>query len=161
YHAPAFKGALAYVAAPAGTIAVAHFDLSAFRQAFRKSDAPLFVAYIGETDSLAHLGGRKMLKSLLRALPPPIQQLISHSDGRLEVEMFSDHGNNYADYTSVKLNDAINGAGFKTEKSLTQPNSVVLPKYGLVGASTLFTSPENRARLAEVCAQTKGVDFAV
>jgi hypothetical protein len=161
YHAPAFKGALAYLAAPAGTIAVAHLDLSAFRNAFRKSDAPLFVAYIGETDSLAHLGGKKPLKSLLRALDRTVEELISESGGRLEVEMFSDHGNNYADYASVELNDAINGAGFKTEKSLIHPNSVVLPKYGLVGASTLFTRPENRARLAEVCAKTKGVDFAV
>jgi hypothetical protein len=161
YHAPAFKGAMAYLAAPAGTIAVAHLDLSAFRNAFRKSDAPLFVAYIGETDSLTHLGGKKMLKSLLRSLDRTVEELISESGGRLEVEMFSDHGNNYADYTSVELNDAINGAGFKTEKSLISPNSVVLPKYGLVGASTLFTYPENRARLAEVCAKTKGVDFAV
>jgi hypothetical protein len=161
YHAPAFKGAMAYLAAPAGTIAVAHLDLSAFRNAFSKSDAPLFVAYIGETDSLTHLGGKKMLKSLLRALDRTVEELISESEGRLEVEMFSDHGNNYADYTSVELNEAINGAGFKTEKSLISPNSVVLPKYGLVGASTLFTYPENRARLAEVCAKTKGVDFAV
>jgi hypothetical protein len=161
YHAPAFKGALAYVAAPAGTIAVAHLDLSAFRNAFRKSDSPLFVAYIGETDSLAHLGGKKPLKSLLRALDRAVEDLIIESNGRLEVEMFSDHGNNYADYASVELNDAIDGAGFKTEKSLTRPDSVVLPKHGLVGASTLFTSPENRARLAEVCAKTKGVDFAV
>src|SRR5262245_42870672 len=165
YHATAFKGSLAYVAAPLGTIAVAHLDLSAFRQSFKefcgKSDAPLFVAYIGETDSLAHLGGRKPLKALLRALDRTVEELISESGGRLEVEMFSDHGNNYADYASVELNDAINGAGFKTEKSLIHPNSVVLPKYGLVGASTLFTRPENRARLAEVCAKTKGVDFAV
>ena len=76
------------------------------------------MAYIGETDSLAHLGGKKPLKSLLRSFDGTIEELISDSDGRLEVEMFSDHGNNYADYTSVKLNDAINAAGFKTEKSL-------------------------------------------
>ncbi|MBO0726668.1 MAG: hypothetical protein J2P52_13780, partial [Blastocatellia bacterium] len=90
-----------------------------------------------------------------------VEELISESGGRLEVEMFSDHGNNYADYTEVKLNDAINSAGFRTEKSLRDASSVVLPKYGLVGVSTLYTHPENRARLAEVCAKTKGVDFAV
>jgi hypothetical protein len=165
YHAPAFKGSLAYVAAPVGTIAVAHLDISAFRKAFRefsgKSDAPLFVAYIGETDSLAHLGGRKPLKALLRSLDRTIEEFISESDGRLEVEMFSDHGNNYAEYTEVKLNDAINSAGFKTEKTMRDARSVVLPKFGLVGASTLFTHPENRALLAEVCAKAKGVDFAV
>src|SRR5262245_40946786 len=165
YHAPAFKGSLAYVAAPVGTIAVAHLDISAFRKSFREfcdeSDSPLFVAYIGETDSLAHLGGREPLKALLRSLDSVIEELIAESGGRLEVEMFSDHGNNYAEYTEVKLNDAINSAGFRTEKTLKDANSVVLPKYGLVGASTLFTYPENRARLAEVCAKTRGVDFAV
>jgi len=143
YHAPAFKGSLAYVAAPLGTIAVAHLDLSAFRKSFRefcgKSDAPLFVAYIGETDSLAHLGGRKPLKALLRTLDRTVEELISESGGRLEVEMFSDHGNNYADYTEVKLNDAINSAGFRTEKSLKDARRVVLTKYGLVGTSTLST----------------------
>lgn len=165
YHAPAFKGALAYVAAPVGAIAVAHLDLSGFRDSFRafgkRSDGPLFVAYIGETDSLAHLGGKKPLKLFLRTLDRAIEELISESDGRLEVELLSDHGNNYADYTSVKLNDAINTAGFKTEKSLNSANSVVLPKHGLVGSSMLFTRPENRARLAEVCANAKGVDFAI
>jgi hypothetical protein len=164
YHAPAFKGSLAYLAPPVGAITVAHLDISAFRKSFRefcaKSDSPLFVAYIGETDSLAHLGGRKPLKALLRSLDRAIEELISESGGRLEVEMFSDHGNNYAEYTEVKLNDAIDSAGFRTEKTLKDANSVVLPKYGLVGASTLFTYPENSARLAEVCAKTRGVDFA-
>jgi hypothetical protein len=161
YHAPAFKGSLAYLAAPAGAILVAHFDLSGFRQAYRQSNAPVFVAYIGETDSLAHLGGEQPLKSFLRTLDRAGEELIVESGGRLEVELFSDHGNNYADYTEAKLNDAINAAGFKTEKSLTQPESVVLPKHGLVGSSVLFTAAENRARLAEVCAKVKGVDFAV
>ncbi|MGH9767675.1 MAG: alkaline phosphatase family protein [Blastocatellia bacterium] len=161
YHAPAFKGSLAYIAAPVGAIVVAHLDLSGFRKAFKKSNAPLFVAYIGETDSLAHLGGKKPLKSFLRALDRMVEEMISESDGRLEVELFSDHGNNYADHTSVKLNDAINAAGFKTEKSLKNANSVVLPKHGLVGSSMLFTHPENRGRLADVCAKTKGVDFVV
>jgi hypothetical protein len=164
YHAPAFKGSLAYLAAPLGAVVVAHFDLTGFRKTFRQSDAPVFVAYIGETDSLAHLGGEKPLKTFLRTLDRTVEELIAESNqngGQLEVEMFSDHGNNYADYAQVELNDAINAAGFKTGKSLNQPNSVVLPKHGLVGSSMLFTQPENRARLAEVCAKVKGVDFTV
>src|SRR5262249_56043855 len=111
------EGAMGCRAGRAGTIAVAHLDPSAFRQAFRRSDAPLFVAYIGETDSLTHLGGKKMLKSLLRSLDRTVEELISESEGRLEVEMFSDHGNNYADYTSVELNDAINGTRVKAQKT--------------------------------------------
>ncbi len=161
YHAPAFKGSLAYIAPPLGAIVVAHLDLSGFRRAFKKSDAPFFVAYIGETDSLAHLGGERPLKSFLRALDRAVEEMIAESKGGLEVELLSDHGNKYGDYEQVKLNDAINAAGFRTEKSLKRANSVVLPKHGLVGSSALFTHPENRARLAEVCANVKGVDFAV
>jgi Type I phosphodiesterase / nucleotide pyrophosphatase len=164
YHAPAFKGALAYVAAPVGAIAVAQLDLAAFRSAFRRSKSPVFIGYIGETDTLAHLGGERALKSFLRTLDRTIEEFIAESErdgARLEVEMFSDHGNNYAEYRQVKLNDAINQAGFVTEKSMTSARSVVLPKYGLVGSSMLFTASENRPRLAEVCAGVEGVDFAV
>ncbi len=164
YHAPAFKGALAYVAAPMGAIAVAQMDLAAFRSAFRRSKAPVFIGYIGETDTLAHLGGERALKQFLRTLDRAIEEFIAESeeDGvRLEVEMFSDHGNNYAEYRQVKLNDAINQSGFVTEKMITSERSVVLPKYGLVGSSMLFTASENRARLADVCAGVEGVDFAV
>lgn len=164
YHAAAFKGALGYVAAPIGTSLLSQIDLAELRKAFRKSDAPLFVGYIGETDSLAHLGGKEHLKSFLRTLDRTVEELIAEAErngGSLEVEMFSDHGNRYDDYKHVKLNDALQQAGFITEKSIKTERSVVLPKYGLVGSSMLFTQPQNRARVAEAAAATEGVDFAV
>jgi hypothetical protein len=161
YHAPAFKGALAYLAAPLGAEFVAQLDLGAFRAAFRRSPAPVFVAYIGETDSLAHLGGEIPLKAFLRTVDRAIEELMAESNGGLEVEVFSDHGNRYDEYQHVKLNDALAAAGFVTEKSLRSERSVVLPKHGLVGSSVLFTRPENRARVAEASAAAAGVDFAV
>ncbi len=160
YHAPAFKGALAYIAAPMGAEFVAHLDLAAFRAAFRQSKMPVFVAYIGETDSLAHLGGEIPLKAFLRTLDRAVEELIVESGGQLQVEMFSDHGNRYDEYRHVKLNDALEAAGFLTEKSVVSELSVVLPKHGLVGSSMLFTKPENRARVAEAGATATGVDFA-
>jgi hypothetical protein len=164
YHAPALKGAFAYVAAPLGAVAVAQVDLASFRQAFRQSNAPVFIAYIGATDSLAHLGGEQPLLAFLRTLDRAVEELIVETErngGHLEVALLSDHGNRFADYRAVKLNDALKQAGFVTEKSLQHERSVVLPKHGLVGASLLFTAPTQRARVAEVCAQTTGVDFAV
>src|SRR5262249_36768964 len=121
YHAPAIEGALGYVAAPIGTLAMAQLDLCGLRKAFRKSDAPLFVGYIGETDTLAHLGGNEQLKSLLRTIDRAVDELITEAErggGTLEVEMFSDHGNRYDQYKNVKLNDALHQAGFVTEKSI-------------------------------------------
>ncbi len=164
YHADAFKGALGYVAAPIGTATLAQIDLMELRQAFRESDAPLFVGYIGETDSLAHLGGKEHLKAFLQTVDRTMEELIAEAvagGGHLEVEMFSDHGNRYDTYKNVKLNDALKQAGFVTEKTIKDEHSVVLPKHGLVGSSMMFTQPQNRARVAEVGAATEGVDFAV
>jgi hypothetical protein len=163
YHAPAIEGALGYVAAPIGTVAMAQLDLCGLRKAFRRSDAPLFVGYIGETDTLTHLGGREQLKLLLRTIDRTVDELIAEAEaggGKLEVEMFSDHGNRDGHYRNVKLNDALRQAGFVAEKSINNERSVVLPKHGLVGSSMLFTQAANRARVAEVCAMTEGADFA-
>lgn len=163
YHAAAFKGALGYLAAPIGTATLAQIDLLEFRRTFQESDAPLFVGYIGETDSLAHLGGKEQLKAFLQTLDRTMEELIVEAEehgGHLEVEMFSDHGNRFDSYKNVKLNDALAQAGFVTEKSINNERSVVLPKHGLVGASVMFTQPQNRARLAEVSATVEGVDFA-
>lgn len=161
YHASAFGGALAYVAAPLSTMIAAQFDLLACKRAFRQSSAPVFVGYLGATDSLTHLGGERAIKSYLRTLDRGIEELIADSGGQLEVELFSDHGNRYDKYKHVKLNDALAKAGFVTEKSLKTEKSVVLPKYGLVGSAQLFTWPDNKAKVAEVCAATEGVDFAL
>ncbi|MEK7829532.1 MAG: alkaline phosphatase family protein, partial [Acidobacteriota bacterium] len=143
---------------------LAQIDLMELRQAFRESDARLFVGYIGETDSLAHLGGKEHLKAFLQTVDRTMEELIAEAErsgGKLEVEMFSDHGNRYDTYKNVKLNDALKHAGFVTEKSISNERSVVLPKHGLVGSSVMFTQPQNRARVAEVSATTTGVDFAV
>lgn len=164
YHASAVNGAVGYLAAPIGTAAMAQLDLVELRTAFRKSNAPLFVGYIGETDSLAHLGGKEQLKSFLRTIDRTVDELIADAErdgGKLEVEMLSDHGNRYDKYKHVKLNDALKQAGFVIEKSINTERSVVLPKHGLVGSSMLFTQVGNRARVAEAGAAAEGVDFAV
>lgn len=164
YHASAFGGALAYVAAPLSTMIAAQFDLLACKRAFRQSSAPVFVGYLGATDSLTHLGGERAIKSYLRTLDRAVEELITESakaGSRLAVELFSDHGNRYDRYKHVKLNDALAKAGFVTEKSLKTEKSVVLPKYGLVGSAQLFTWPDNKVKVAEVCAATEGVDFAL
>jgi hypothetical protein len=160
YHAPAFRGSLAYLAQPIGATIVAQADIAGFERAFRRSRAPLFVGYIGATDSLAHLGGKGALKSLLRTLDRTISQLRREMSDQLVVEILSDHGNNFAEHHHVKLNDALESAGFTVEKSLQHPRGVILPRYGLVGSGALFTRPELRGELAAVCAGTPGVDLA-
>jgi len=161
YHAPALRGSLAYIGQPLGAIMIAQADVSAFRKAFKNSNAQFFVGYVGATDSLAHLGGEGPLKSLLRSLDRTIEEMRRDSEGTLEVEMLSDHGNNYMFHHTVKLGSALEKAGFEMDKSIKSDKSVVLPRYGLVGAGILYTKPENRQRAAEASINARGVDFAV
>lgn len=161
YHAPAFRGSLAYLGQPLGAVMIAQTDLAAFRRAFRRSRAPLFVGYIGATDSLAHLGGKEPLKALLRTLDRTIEELRGEQAGNLEVEILSDHGNRYGVHRHSPLNAALEGAGFVVEKSLNHARGVILPRYGLIGSAALFTQPALRQELAEVCAATEGVDLAL
>jgi hypothetical protein len=164
YHAGAAQGGLGYVVAPFSTLLTAQSDWNGLKRAFRRSTAPVFIGYVGASDSLAHLGGEWALKSFLRTLDRGVEELLAEADksgAKLEVEMFSDHGNRYGDYRHVKLNDALRQAGFVTEKSLKNERSVVLPKYGLVGSAQLFTWPDNKAGVAEACAAAEGVDFAL
>lgn len=162
YHAPALRGSFAYVAQPIGAIIVAQTDVAAFRRKFSTSRERLFVAYIGATDSLAHLGGERPLKSLLRSLDRTIDELRAESGGELEVDIVSDHGNLFGAQHFAPLTSSLEKAGFTIERSLNgSRNGVVLPRYGLVGSAVLFSAPENRERLALVAAKTTGVDFAI
>lgn len=164
YHAPAALGGMAYVAAPMSTLVTAQFDLAAMKKAFRNSDAPVFLGYVGATDSLAHLGGERTLMTLLRTLDRTLNELSTEAaqqGSKLEIELLSDHGNRYDHYQLVKLNDALLQAGFNAVKSLKQNGDVILPRYGLVGSAQLFTFAGEKESVAAACIKAAGVDFAL
>jgi hypothetical protein len=142
----------------------AQLDLAAMKRALRQSDEPVFLAYVGATDSLAHLGGERMLKVLLRQLDRALEDLCLEAErnhSKLDIELLSDHGNRYDNYRHVKLNDALKQAGFNAVKSLKQNGDVVLPRYGLVGSAQLFTFAGEKESVAAACLKADGVDFAL
>jgi hypothetical protein len=160
YHAPALKGALAYIVPPYGGEWTANADLEGFVRAFRASRGSSFLGYIGETDPLAHLAGEAPLEEFLRSLDTALDRLIRDSGGELEIDICSDHGNLFSNFRHVRLNESIEGHGFVIEKSLSAARGVVLPRYGMIGCAMLFTAPELRQSLAEACMTAEGVDFA-
>jgi hypothetical protein len=135
-------------------------DLARLRQKFRASREPVFFAYTGATDSLAHLGGEWLLRSLLTRLDETVTAIIRDSPVPVEVTIFSDHGNHFTGYKRASLKSALRGAGLRTESRVRDERSVVLPQYGLVGCAALFTRESNEARLAQAMSEVKGVDFA-
>lgn len=159
YHPSAIKSGLGYAAPPLSTYVEAISDLVRLRQKARSSREPVFFAYTGATDSLAHLGGEKLVRSFLKQLDDSITDIVRDSAVPVEVTIFSDHGNHYRGYKRVKLKSPLQRAGFRFDGRIKDDRSVVLPQFGLVGCAVLFTRESNEARLAAVLAGVTGVDF--
>ncbi len=160
YHPSALKsGVMGYVAPPLSTYLAAVADLARLRQKFHASREPVFFGYTGATDTLAHLGGERLLRSFLARLDDTLAEIVRESGGHTEVTIFSDHGNLFMSYRRASLKDALKRAGFKRTLSLQDERSVVLPQFGLVGSAELWTKQGNEQRLADVLAQVRGVDF--
>ncbi len=160
YHPSAIKSGLGYVAPPLSTYAEALSDLLRLRQKYEDTRDPVFYGYTGATDSLAHLGGERLMRSFLSRLDDAIADIIRQSGGRTDVTIFSDHGNHFRNYRRASLGTALNRAGFRVESRVRDSRSVVFPQFGLIGCATLFTQEANEARLAEAVTGARGVEFA-
>ncbi|HEX8708750.1 MAG TPA: hypothetical protein VF723_10950 [Pyrinomonadaceae bacterium] len=161
YHPSAIKSGLGYAAPPVTTYLESLTDVIRLHQKFNASREPVFFAYTGASDSLAHLGGERMLRSLLARLDDVVNDIVRDSGGRVRVTIFSDHGNHFRSYKRVPLKEALARAGMRLEGRIRDERSVVLPQFGLVGCAVLFTREANEARVAETVAGVRGVDFAV
>jgi hypothetical protein len=160
YHPSAIKSGLGYAAPPVSTYLESLTDILRLKQKFRASREPVFFAYTGASDSLAHLGGERLLKSFLVRLDETVKDLVREEGGRVEVTIFSDHGNDFKGYRRVSLKSALRRANFKLSDKIRNEQSVVLPQFGLVGCAVMWTRESNEARLAAVAAGVGGVDFA-
>jgi hypothetical protein len=160
YHPSAIKSGLGYAAPPASTYLESLTDILRLKQKFRASREPVFFAYTGASDSLAHLGGERLLKSFLVRLDETVKDIVRDGGGRVEVTIFSDHGNDFKSYRRVSLKNALRRADFKLDDKIKNERSVVLPQFGLVGCAVMWTQERNEARLASVVSHVNGVDFA-
>ncbi len=160
YHPSAIKSGLGYAVPPVSTYFESLSDIIRLGQKARASVGDVFLAYTGATDSLAHLGGEKLVRSFLARLEATIDSIARNSNPSVAVTIFSDHGNHYRKYKRVGLKAALRGAGFRLEGSIRDEKSVVLPQFGLIGCAALFTKESNESRVAEALGDVGGVDFA-
>ena len=158
YHPSAIKSGLAYIGAPYSIYLESLSDLSRLRQKAKRTRQQVFLGYIGATDTLAHLGGEKLLYRFLKRLDETVQDFLR--DNKTVVTVFSDHGNHFRSYQRASLRAPFEEAGFKLETRITDERSVVFPQFGLVGSAVLFSRIGNKNDLAEVAAAIEGVDFA-
>lgn len=161
YHPAALKSGLGYAAPPLSTYLESMSDVIRLRQKAQGTEQTVFFAYTGASDSLAHLGGERMMRSFLSRLDRSVEDILKDDKERLAITIFSDHGNHFRKYRRVKLKAALRRAGFNLDSKIKNSSSVVIPQFGLVGAAVLFTHDANEPRLAKAAATIEGIDFAV
>jgi len=159
YHPSAIKSGLGYATPPFSTYLESLSDLIRLRQKVKSSNQPVFFAYTGATDSLAHVGGEPFLRNFLSRLDDTLSDIVHDSKTPITVTIFSDHGNDFRKYRRVGLKEPLRLSGFELENKIRDDKSVVLPQFGLVGSAVLFTRDKNEERLASVLATLEGVDF--
>lgn len=159
YHPSAIKSGIGYAAPPVSTYLEALTDLVRLKQKFNSSKQPVFYAYLGATDSLAHLGGERLVSSYLTKLDDLLKSLRRKHGANLTITIFSDHGNHFRKYKRVDLKGALRFGGFKLSKKLADKQNVVIPQFGLIGCAVVFTAAGKEREVATTLRAVDGVDF--
>ncbi|MCS6803736.1 MAG: hypothetical protein RMM98_07485 [Acidobacteriota bacterium] len=160
YHPSGVTMTLEYAVPPVSPWLDARLTLMKIRRKFEKSTASTFIAYLGSTDPLAHIGGEWLLRNFLATLDKTCQQLIRKANGQVDITLFSDHGNHFTRYRKVNLKPELERLGFRLDSGMKDERSVVQPRYGLVGCAVLYTREAYEQHVAVAAARTPGVDLA-
>jgi len=127
------------------------------RKRFEQSEKMVYLAFLDSSDPLAHVGSQRFVRGLLKRIDREIPHLRRRADGPLEVVVFSDHGNAFRRYRRAPLARGLRQNGFRVQKKLQSPRSVVFPQYGLVGSAMLYTHPGAEPEVAEALRNVEGV----
>lgn len=136
-------------------------DFERFFGKYGKAQGSIYAAFLKSTDGVIHMGSRSMLYPALRELDRRLTELYLRNKGRLEIVVYSDHGNYMEDCRRSFIERQLERAGFKFDSRLRASNSVVAPAFGLCSYAALYTEAANLADIARVLKDTEGVDFCV
>jgi hypothetical protein len=140
--------------------AIYRSDMERFLAKFQASDAPVFVGYLKSTDGLIHLGGQEKLDWALRLLDDALTTLFEAHQGKMEIALFSDHGNNMVGGQRLRLKDHLRRRHYQVGSQLQSEHSVVVPEFGLVTFAAIYTTADP-ALVARDLVQLEGVEFGI
>jgi hypothetical protein len=156
YQEPVHFEFLVYVMPPQ----IYRADLEGFLARFEASRAPVFVGYLKSTDGLIHVGGQEKLDWALRLLDDALMKLLEAHRGKLEITLFSDHGNNMVGGRRLLIKDHIRRRHYNVGSRLRSEPSVVVPEFGLVSFAAIYVAGDP-APLARDLAGLDGVELAI
>ncbi len=156
-HFLGFPGYIAYVFPDKFTKAA----IEGFKNKILNFKGDEFIAYMGLSDAIAHVRGRQAQKDFMKQISALMDMTRNELGILLDVIMFSDHGNNYADNQRVDLVTALENNGFRDASELKTPTDYILPRNGFVSVAALYSHPKNAGGIAAILSRVEGVDFSV
>jgi hypothetical protein len=142
---------------------MARSDLRKVATELLASDKPTFVAYIGTSDSVLHLKGRKGAESYLReadAILATLRAQVRARTGRdLLVDVVSDHGSTMTRNRIVPVEATLAACGFTRRDGMQSPDDVAFMLPGLVASAAIHTQPGRGDAVAKCLAGTEGIDL--
>jgi len=149
-----FKG-LAYIL----PIRTYRADLGRFLKRYAASPRGYYKAHLCATDSLCHLMTPNEFAKYLREVDTLLRDIFLQHQGKLDLVVFSDHGNSQVPSRRLDVEHFLAEAGFQVESSLRSQRSVAIPGFGLVGVMAVYCATDNIPRLARLFSRCEGVDF--
>lgn len=123
---------------------------------------PVLVFYFRSPDALGYVRSWEVAKANLRRIDDMLERMAYDSQGTLQIIMFGDHGNTFADCTIVDLPDRLRRAGLSVVKTLQQTGDVVVPVFGLVSFGCVYTyDADTRHKAVRVLQALEAVDLVV
>lgn len=156
-HFLGFPGYIAYVFPDKFT----QTAMEAFKQRLLAFQGNEFIAYMGLTDAIAHVGGRTAQKEFLKQTSDLLQEVRNELGASLDIVVFSDHGNNMVQNNHVDLAQILVENGYQDGSALEAPEDFVLVRNGFVSVAALYTDPDNAREIATLFSNLEGVDFSV
>jgi hypothetical protein len=143
--------------------AMARRDLRHVADELLASDKPTFVAYIGTSDSVLHLKGRKGAEAYLRVVDAVLADLrakVRAQTGRdLLVDVVSDHGSTMMRNRIVPVEATLAACGFTRRDGMQGPDDVAFMLPGLVASAAIHANPARADAVARCLAGTEGIDL--
>ena len=137
-------------------------EIAAGLRAFARSDAPVYLIYVANTDGLGHLKGPAAERDVLAALDRDLREL--HASGvRFHTVLFSDHGMAGGPEPLVNVRKGVRrslrAAGFTVRTRLRDPGDAVIASLGMVSNFEIYTQPGYEDRAAAALAAVPGVEL--
>ncbi len=135
-----------------------NMTMKTFARLLQEHPNDRFVAYIGLTDPIAHIKGKESLKEFLRKFDRQLTDIVESLPFRLDMVLFSDHGNDFMENRPVDLSTPLEKAGFLDAQTLKAPKDFILLRNGFVSAAAIYTAPRNCRPMSRIISRAEGVE---